>query len=173
MMRKLLYFLFIATSAAQGQELFSPGDGSIWMKAGSGLSMSKTDVGGGSYEYTITNSSPNQNQTLSNVGNTYTLSGGGGSFTLPNGSTFLTNTTVSQTAVIALLGGVRKVTITGVTGVLAGDRVLLTPTGTTPAGYALADVIATANNTLEVNFTAPALDLGQSFSIPCKVTVFR
>lgn len=88
-------------------------------------------------------------------------------------ATFLNNVTVSQTAVIALLGGVRKVTITGVTGVLSGDRVLLTPVGSTPIGYALADVVATANNTLEVNFTAPALALGQSFSIPCKITVFR
>ena len=94
--------------------------------------------------------------------------------TIPTaGAVFLSNTTVSQTAIVALLGGVRKVTITGVTGILSGDRVLLTPTGSTPSGYALADVVATAANTLEVSFTAPALALGASFSIPCKVTVFR
>ena len=137
-----------------------------YMNAGSGIGFDPvTGV--------ITNTSPNINQTLSNVGSTYTLSNGGGSFTLPTGAIFLANTTVSQTAIVALLGGVRKVTITGVTGVLAGDRVFLTPVGSTPVGYALADVVATAANTLEVNFTAPALALGASFSIPCKVTVFR
>lgn len=89
------------------------------------------------------------------------------------GATFLNNVTVTQTATLALLSGVRKVTITNVTGVLAGDRVLLTPVSSTPAGYALADVVATANGTLEVSFTAPALAINQSFSIPCKLTIFR
>lgn len=118
-------------------------------------------------------SATNELQTLSYNSGTGVLGiSGGNTLTLPT-AIYTANVTVSQTAVVALLGGVRKVTITGATGINAGDRVLLTPTGSTPAGYALGDVVATAANTLEVSFTAPALALGASFSIPCKVTVFR
>jgi len=93
---------------------------------------------------------------------------------IPTGATFLSNVTLTQSAPLVLLGaGVRKATITGVTGLLAGDRVVLTPTASTPTGYAIGDCVATANGTLEVSFTAPALAIGASFSIPCKVTVFR
>lgn len=95
------------------------------------------------------------------------------SWTLSTAITSIPNVTVSQTAIVALLGGVRKVTITGITGLLAGDRVVLTPIGSTPVGYALADVYVPSNGTMEVSFTAPALALGGSFSIPCKVTAFR
>lgn len=86
---------------------------------------------------------------------------------------FLPNVTVSYSAGVALLAGVRKVTITGVTGLIASDRVMLTPVGSTPAGYALADAVATSAGTLEVSYTGPALAIGGSFSIPCKLTVFR
>lgn len=86
---------------------------------------------------------------------------------------YLSNVTISETAVLAISAGVRKVTITGVTGIVAGDRVVLTPVSATPAGYALADVVATAANTLQVTLTVPLIALGASYSIVCKTTVFR
>jgi len=78
------------------------------------------------------------------------------------------NVTIGETAVIAILAGVRKVTVS-VTGVAAGSNYLLFPISATPAGYAIADVVATAANTLQVTITVPAIALGQSYSIPCRV----
>lgn len=86
---------------------------------------------------------------------------------------YLGNVSVAQTASIAILSGVRKVTVTGVTGLLTGDRILLTPAASTPVGYAIGDAVATANGIMEVTVNGPALALGASYSITCKTTVFR
>lgn len=78
---------------------------------------------------------------------------------------------ITQTAAIALSAGVRSVTVSvpAGLGVKAGDNILLFPSGTLPAGYALHNAIATAANTLVVYFTAPLLAIGASFSIPCRI----
>ena len=86
---------------------------------------------------------------------------------------YLSNVTIAESAVVAIAAGVRKVTITGVTGIVAGDRVMLSPIAATPAGYAIADVVATATGTLQVTLTVPLIALGGSYSIVCKVAVFR
>lgn len=85
-----------------------------------------------------------------------------------NPATFVGTVTVSETAVVAILAGVRKVTIT-VSGVTVGSNYLLFPISATPAGYALADVVATGANTLQVTITVPAIVLGGSYSIPCRL----
>lgn len=80
----------------------------------------------------------------------------------------ISNVTIGETAVVAILAGVRKVTL-NVTGVTTGSNYLLFPISATPAGYALADVVATAANTLQVTITVPAIVIGGSYSIPCRL----
>jgi len=86
-------------------------------------------------------------------------------------NTLLGTVTVAETATIAILAGVRKVTVAvpPAYGVVTGGNYLLFPTGATPVGYALADVVATAANTLQVTVTTPAIVLGGSYSIPCRL----
>lgn len=85
-----------------------------------------------------------------------------------NPATLLGTVNVTETAVVAIAAGVRKVTVT-VSGVVVGGNYLLFPTGSTPAGYALADVVATGANTLQVTITVPLIVLGGSYTIPCRV----
>ncbi len=84
------------------------------------------------------------------------------------GATLIGTVNVTETAAIAINAGVRKVTVT-VSGVTTGNNYLLFPISATPAGYALADVVCTAANTLQVSLTAPLLALGASYSIPCRL----
>ncbi|MYZ41417.1 collagen-like protein [Schauerella aestuarii] len=85
----------------------------------------------------------------------------------------LGNITVTQTATVAIAAGVRTLTFTGVSGLQAGDNVLLFPTSPLPAGVAIHSAIATANGTLQVTLTAPLLAIGGTYSIPCRVVVLR
>lgn len=81
------------------------------------------------------------------------------------------NVTISETALVALSAGVRNVVV-ACSGVLAGDIVTITPL-TAPAGYMVGAAVATANNQLTVQLTAPLLAIGASYSIVCKVAVHR
>lgn len=91
----------------------------------------------------------------------------------PSGKVSLGTLTVSQTATIVINAGVRMLTFTGVTGVLATDDLLLFPTSALPAGYAIHNVRASAAGTVEVVLTAPLLAIGASFSIPCRLVALR
>lgn len=84
----------------------------------------------------------------------------------------LPNVTISQTAGVQLNAGIRQLTV-ACSGLQVGDRILLTPTAAVPTGYMLGDVVCTTAGQLTVTFTAPLLVIGGSFSITCKVTVFR
>ncbi len=75
---------------------------------------------------------------------------------------------VAENATLAISAGVRKVTVPA-PGVAPGKNYLLFPVAPTPPGYALADVIATALNTLVVTITAPLLALRASYRIECRV----
>lgn len=76
--------------------------------------------------------------------------------------------TVSETAILALSAGVRKVTVTA-PGAVVGGNYLLFPTAATPANYALADVVCVVNGQLQVSVTAPILALGASYSFTCRL----
>jgi len=80
---------------------------------------------------------------------------------------------IAQTAAVLIASGVRDVTVTGVTGLLKGDDVQLYAIDTPPAGYDIGTAVATANGTLIVKVNGPALALGATFSIPCRVVVIR
>ena len=85
------------------------------------------------------------------------------------GNTLIGTATITETAVVAITAGVRKVTVS-VPGVVTTGNYLLFPTGVTPVGYSLGlDVVCTATNVLTVSITAPLLALGASYSIPCRV----
>lgn len=87
----------------------------------------------------------------------------------PSGATFIANATITETALsLALLGGVRKVTVI-VAGVVPGANYLLFPTAATPAGYAIADVVCLTAGQLQVTITAPALALLTTYTIPVRV----
>lgn len=79
---------------------------------------------------------------------------------------------VTQTAAVLIASGVRAVTVS-VPGVLAGEDVLLFPTAALPVGYSLGLPVATANGTLSVPVTGPALAVGGTYTIPCRAVVLR
>lgn len=90
----------------------------------------------------------------------------------PSAKVALGTVNLTQTATVALSAGVRSVTLS-VSGVLAGDDILLFPTAALPAGYAIHNVVATGANTIVVTFSAPLLALGASFTIACRVVALR
>lgn len=85
--------------------------------------------------------------------------------------------TIAQTAVIAIVAGIRTITFTGLTGLLTTDNVLLFPVVTAgvgiPDGYAIHNAWCSAAGTLKVALSAPLLAIGASYSIPCRVIVLR
>lgn len=85
-----------------------------------------------------------------------------------NAVTLVGTVTVTETAVLALSAGVRKVTVTA-PGAVVGGNYLLFPTAATPANYALADVVCVVNGQLQVSVTAPILALGASYSFTCRL----
>ncbi len=84
------------------------------------------------------------------------------------GGTAMPNVTISETAVIAITAGVRKVTV-ACTGTTTTGNYLVFPISATPTGYALHDCICQSNNFLTISLTAPLLSIGASYSIPCRV----
>lgn len=84
----------------------------------------------------------------------------------------LPQVTISQTATIAIAAGIRKVTVS-CSGLQVGDRILLTPTASTPTGYGLHDAVCVTTGQMEVTINGPLLAIGASYSFTCKVTVFR
>ncbi len=88
--------------------------------------------------------------------------------TIPVGNTLVGTVTITETASIAILAGTRKVTVAA-TGAVVGGNYELFPVGATPAGYAISDVVATAANVLQVTMIVPAIVLGGSYSIPCRL----
>lgn len=85
--------------------------------------------------------------------------------------------TIAQTAVIAIVAGIRTITFTGLAGLLTSDNVLLFPVVTAgvgiPDGYAIHNAWCSAAGTLKVALSAPLLAIGASYSIPCRVIVLR
>lgn len=90
----------------------------------------------------------------------------------PSALVTLGNVAITQTAVLAIVAGVRSVTV-AVAGAVVGDALVLTPTSGMPEGYAVHNAIVTAANTVRVTLTAPLLAIGASYSIICRVSALR
>ena len=87
----------------------------------------------------------------------------------PAAATLLGTATLIDRATIALSAGVRSVSVTGVPGLAAGDGIVLIPSASLPAGYAITSAVATAAGTLVVTLVAPLLAAGTSTSIAVKI----
>lgn len=94
-----------------------------------------------------------------------------GVFNIPNnggGNQLVGSVTITETAIVALSAGVRKVTVSA-PGAVVGGNYLLFPTAATPANYALADTVCVVADQLQVSVTAPLLALGASYSFTCRL----
>jgi hypothetical protein len=89
----------------------------------------------------------------------------------PGSLVVLGTVAIAQTATIAIAAGVRNVSV-NVTGLAAGENVLLQPTTTPPAGYLIGHPIARAG-ILDVPVFAPAMIINASYSIPARVLAIR
>ncbi|MBW6523427.1 hypothetical protein KZ810_07940 [Sphingomonas sp. RHCKR47] len=81
--------------------------------------------------------------------------------------------TLTQKATVALVAGVRRLTITTPAAwkVDASQVLTIAPTAIL-TGYAVHDVVATKANEVSVALTCPALAVGASFTLPAKLIRF-
>lgn len=87
----------------------------------------------------------------------------------PAAATLLGTVQLLDKATAALVLGVRSVTITGVTGLKAGDGVHVQPAAAPPAGYLITSALALQDGVLTVTFYGPALAVGAATTIALKV----
>ncbi len=78
---------------------------------------------------------------------------------------------IGQTATLALAAGIRTISVS-VTGLVAGENVILQPIATPPAGYMLGLPTARAG-VLDVPVFAPAMVINASYSISARVLAVR
>lgn len=88
----------------------------------------------------------------------------------PAVQTLLGTFTLSESAVLAISAGTRRLTVSvpSAWGVAPGQNLICFPNAI-PAGYATHDVVATAANTISVGLTAPLLAIGASYTITCRL----
>lgn len=88
-----------------------------------------------------------------------------------SGATLLGTITLSETAVIAITAGTRRVTVAtpAAWGVTTGQNLLCFPVSVPSGAYATHDVIPTGPNTISVGVTAPLLAVAASYSITCRI----
>lgn len=79
---------------------------------------------------------------------------------------------VEQTAAVLIASGVRNVSLL-LTGAKVGDAVLLIPSAAMPVGYSLGTPTVTADGTLSVPVTGPALAIGATYTILCRAVAIR
>jgi hypothetical protein len=77
-----------------------------------------------------------------------------------NASAILGSVTIAQTATVAISAGTRRMVVA---------IPLLALPSTTPAGYAVHDVVAVSSTSLSIGITGPLLAVGASFTIPCRI----
>lgn len=117
---------------------------------------------------TVTTLAAGSNPTVTNGG---TSSAAVLNFGLPRSAVYLTDVTLSQTAVVAIALGPRTITVS--TNCQVGDRMFMSPAAAMPAGYMLGDIFCSATGTAQATLYAPLLAIGASYSITVKVTAFR
>lgn len=120
---------------------------------------------------TVTKNAPGTTPTVTNSG---TPAAAKFDFGLPIGlsGVVVGTVTLSESALVVISAGIRILTFT-ISGVVAGEPLLASPNIAMPAGYAVHTAIATAANTVQVTLSIPALAIGASYSIPCKIIALR
>lgn len=101
------------------------------------------------------------------------------SFPASNANSLLANIAVGQNATIAIALGIREVTVTGVSGAVAGDRYVAfcrsyrlnggAVTAGRPAGYTVLDCACNIANQITVSVNAPLLAIGASYQMNCDI----
>jgi hypothetical protein len=88
-----------------------------------------------------------------------------------SGATLLGTITLSETAVVAITAGSRRLTVSVPAGwgVVAGQNLLVFPVSVPSGAYATHDVIATGPNTISVGLTAPLLAVLASYTIQARL----
>jgi hypothetical protein len=84
---------------------------------------------------------------------------------------YLGNITVSESSVVAINAGTRRVAITtpAAWGIASGQSLIAVPVAVPSGSYAIHDVIVTGANAVSVGVTAPLLAVGSSYSITCRI----
>lgn len=94
----------------------------------------------------------------------------GAADTIAGTLTNLGNVTVSETLLISLGLGMKRMALP-LTGVALGDKLTFVSNGLATAGCEAVNVYASAANQVTVSYFVPVLGVGASYSIP--ITVFR
>jgi len=81
---------------------------------------------------------------------------------------FIGNVTVSETTLISLALGMKRMAIT-LAGIAVGDKLTFSPNGVPTAGVEAVNVYASGANQVTVSYFTPALGIGASYSIPLSV----
>jgi hypothetical protein len=91
----------------------------------------------------------------------------------PSGATLIGTVTLAENLLLAVSAGLRTVSVP-LAGSLTTDNILIFPTAPAsfPAGYAIHTAYVSPAGTLKVVLSVPALAIGASYSIPCKVYAF-
>lgn len=84
------------------------------------------------------------------------------------GSTLIGTATITETSIVNLSLGVRRVNVS-VPGVVVGSPYLVVPNTTVPVGYDLGACYCTVNGTLTCNVLVPVLSIATTYSIPIRV----
>lgn len=84
------------------------------------------------------------------------------------GSTLIGTATITETSIVNLSLGVRRVNVS-VPGVVVGSPYLMVPNTTVPAGYEIGSCYCNTNGILTCNVLVPVLTLASTYSIPIRI----
>lgn len=82
--------------------------------------------------------------------------------------TFVGNVTVSETLLISLSLGMKRMALT-LSGVASGDRLLAVPAGAPSVGCEVVNAYPAGANSVSIGYYVPALGIGATYTIPVAV----
>lgn len=88
----------------------------------------------------------------------------------PAGSTFIGNVTVTESLLVSLSAGMRRMTLP-LTGVAVGNKLLLVPNGTPTTGCEGVNAYPASANNVSIGYYTPLLGIGVTYTIP--VSIYR
>jgi len=86
----------------------------------------------------------------------------------PSGSTLVGTVTLSESGLITLALGVRRVT-TALVGTVTAASYVAVPVSAPPAGYSVQDCVCSTAGQITVGLLVPAISIAGSYSIPVRI----
>ena len=86
----------------------------------------------------------------------------------PSGSTLIGTATLSESGLVTLALGVRRVT-TALTGTVTTASYVAVPISAPPAGYSVQDCVCSTAGQITVGLLVPVLSIAGSYSIPVRI----